>query len=241
MENLHGKLREAIQVMKLLWTADHISPAKFEGRFYNLKRAFLQIKPIRKPHPPIYVGAFGPKMLEMTGELADGWIPFSHTPDTYKKCLNGPIRRGAEKASRSLSEIEPALLPATSISKNHDQARRDIEGAAKRFLVLLPSILKSIAPQVKHPGASYTLVHWMGRLKKKNMGVLSRTAEEIPTELALETVIWGTPDDCIGQIEKFFDAGCRHVIFGIRGENVDETIQLLGTEVVSYFKEKEKK
>jgi len=73
------------------------------------------------------------------------------------------------------------------------------------------------------------------------MEVMSNIAEEIPAELALKTVIWGTPNDCIGQIEKFIEAGCRHIVFGIRGESVEETIQLLGTDVVSYFKEEEKK
>lgn len=240
MKNLYGRLREAIQIMKLLWVTDYAKPANFEGRFYHLKDAFLQIKPIRKPHPPIYVGSFGPKMLEMTGELADGWMPFSHTPETYKECLNGPIKRGAEKAGRSLSEIEPALLPAATVSKSHDEAKKTIEGAAKRFLVLLPSILKMVAPQIKHPGLSYTLTYWMGYLRKEDREVISKVAQEIPTDLALKTVIWGTPDDCIGQIEKFVQAGCRHFIFGIRGRNWNEVIRLFGRKVIPYFKEMQK-
>ena len=235
LDNLYGKLKEAIQVIKLLWTADHNNPAKFEGKFYRLNNAFLQMKPAREPHPPIYIGAFGPRMLEMTGELGDGWIPFSHTPETYEKCLNGPIRKGAEKAGRSLSEIEPAFLAATSISNDHEQARKDIERAAKRFLVLLPSVLKMAAPQIKHPGNPHTLVYWMSHLKTEDMKVISEIAEQIPSDLALETVFWGTPDDCISQVERFIKAGCRHIIFGLRGKDPNGAIRLLG-KVVSYFK-----
>lgn len=240
MKSLRERLREAIKIIKLLWTADYSHPAKFEGNFYHLDSAFLQIKPTKKPHPPIYVGAFGPKMLEMTGGLADGWIPFSHTPETYKQCLNGPIKRGAEKAGRSLSELEPAFLPMTSISKDRDQALNDIERAAKRFVVLLPSILQMIAPGIKHPGIRYTLVNWMGHLRKNDMQVISQTAEKVPTDLALKTVIWGTPDDCVEQIEEFIRAGCRHFIFGIRGQSLEKAIRLLGTKVVPYFREREK-
>jgi len=240
LENLYGKLREAIQVIKMLWTADHTKLATFEGRFYHLKEAFLQVKPVAKP-PPIYVGAFGPRMLEMTGELADGWMPFSHTPETYKQCLNGPILKGAQKAGRSLSEIEPALLPPTQISEDRDKAREQVEGASKRFLVLLPSILKMIDPKIEHPGAPYTLVHWMSRLNKEDMKVISDLAEKIPSEVALKTVIWGTPEDCIEQIEDFVESGCRHFIFGVRGRNAEESIGLLGEKVVPYFREKEKK
>jgi phthiodiolone/phenolphthiodiolone dimycocerosates ketoreductase len=238
VDHLYGKLKEAIQVMKLLWESSHENPAKFEGKFYQLNEAFLQIKSKRKPHPPMYIGSFGPRMLEMTGELADGWIPFSHTPETYEKCLNGSIKKGAEKVGRSLSDIEPAFLAATSISNDREQARKEIERAAKRFLVMLPSVLRMVAPQIKHPGGRYSLALWMGRLKAEDMKTISETAEQIPSDVALKTVFWGTPDDCIGQVEGFIESGCRHVIFGLRGNDPNGAIHLL-SKVVSYFKERE--
>jgi alkanesulfonate monooxygenase SsuD/methylene tetrahydromethanopterin reductase-like flavin-dependent oxidoreductase (luciferase family) len=238
MNHLYLKLREAIQIMRLLWVSDHDKLKSFEGKFFRLNDAFLQIRSAQNPHPPVYVGAFGPRMLEMTGELGDAWIPFSHTPETYAKCLNGPIREGAEKAGRSLSEIEPAFLAATSISGDREQARKDIERAAKRFLVLLPSVLEMVAPQIKHPGNHLTLVRWMSHLKTEDMKAISETAEQIPSDLALKTVFWGTPDDCISQVEDFVQVGCRHIVFGLRGKNPNESIQLLG-KVVSYFKNKQ--
>jgi phthiodiolone/phenolphthiodiolone dimycocerosates ketoreductase len=241
MEKLYPKLKEAIQVIKLLWAADFKQPADFEGKYYQLNQAFLQVRPAMKPHPPIYVGAFEPLMLQMTGQLADGWLPFSHTPETYKRCLYEKIKPACEKAGRSINDIEPAMLPATSISKDHDKAREDIENAAKRFLVLLPSILKKIAPQVEHPGNHYTLAYWKGITAKENQEIIERTAEQIPSEIALKTVIWGTPADCVEQVEKFAEAGCRHFVFGIRGRDFKETIQLLGNEVIPYFKERQKK
>ncbi len=238
MTHLYSKLKEALQVIRLLWQADFNHPANFEGRFYNLANAFLQARPVMKPHPPIYLGAFEPKMLELTGRLADGWMPFSHTPETYRKCLYGPVKNGAESAGRSLSEIEPAMVPATSISHDHDKARKDIESASKRFLVMLPSILREIAPQLGHPGREFTLAYWKGRTEKESFEMISKTAEQIPSDVALKTVIWGTPDDCIEQVEDFFEAGCRHIIFGIRGSNYKEVIGLLGNQVISYFREK---
>jgi len=178
-------------------------------------------------------------MLEMTGELADGWMPFSHTPVTYKQCLNGPIKKGAEKVGRSLSEIEPALLPLTQISRDHDKARVQMEAASKRLLVLLPDITKTIKPEIEHPGAPHTLVHWMGRLKKEDMKVISDLTEMIPSWVALKTTAWGTLKDCIEQIEDFIESGCRRLIFGGRSEKADESIRLLGEEVVPYFEKKE--
>ena len=234
--NLCAKLREALQVIRLLWTGDHENPVTFEGKFYRLDHAYIQIRSIRKPHPPIYIGAFGPRMLAITGELGDGWIPFSHTPETYERCLNGPIKQAAEGANRSLSDIEPAFLAATSISDDREQARKDIERAAKRFLVLLPSVLRMIAPHIEHPGDQYTLAHWMSHLKAEDMGVISDIARQIPSDLALRTVFWGNPDDCTEQVERFIKAGCRHIIFGLRGREPNNALRLLA-KVVSYYKE----
>jgi phthiodiolone/phenolphthiodiolone dimycocerosates ketoreductase len=236
IDNLYRRLKEAIQVLKLLWASGHDSPVAFKGEFYKLNDAFLQMKPITKPHPRIYIGSFGPRMLEMTGELGDGWIPFSHTPETYEQCLNGQVKRGAEKAGRSLSAIEPAYLAATSISNDRDQAKKEIERASKRFLLMLPSILQMVAPQIKHPGNQYTLAYWMGRLKAEEMKAISELAEQIPPEVALRTVFWGTPEDCIEQVEEFVKVGCRHIIFGLRGNDPNNAINLL-SKVVSYFKE----
>ena len=69
------------------------------------------------------------------------------------------------------------------------------------------------------------------------MQVISDIAEQISSDVALRTVFWGTPDDCIGQVESFVKVGCRHIIFGLRGKDPSATIRLL-SEVVSYFKER---
>jgi probable F420-dependent oxidoreductase len=64
--------REGLQLMKKLWTEDVVN---FRGRFYKAVNAILQPKPVQKPGPPIWFGAIHDKMLKMTAELGDGWIP----------------------------------------------------------------------------------------------------------------------------------------------------------------------
>lgn len=75
----------------------------FEGKFWKLKNAFLQIKPKRNPIP-IYFAANGRKTREITGKLADGWLPVSQGPEIYRKHLE-EIRKFAEK----LEEISKIL------------------------------------------------------------------------------------------------------------------------------------
>ena len=229
-----SKLREAIIVMRNLWAAGATHPARYEGEFYHLHDAYLQIA--AKSRLPVYVGAFAPKMLALTGELADGWIPFSHTPETYRDTLNGPIKEAAERFGRRLSDIEPALIPAASISTNREEAKRSILAIARTLLVLVPDILRKCLPGFSHAG-TVSLHQWMGRLDQQANRIMRQISSEIPEDVALRTVIWGNTDDCIEQVDDFINAGCRHMIFGIRGPNRDQAIKQFGQEVLPYFRE----
>jgi alkanesulfonate monooxygenase SsuD/methylene tetrahydromethanopterin reductase-like flavin-dependent oxidoreductase (luciferase family) len=64
-------LEEAIAVIRLMWGDQQ--PASFEGEYYRVKG----VKPGPPPAHPIgiWLGAYGPRMLRLTGRLADGWLP----------------------------------------------------------------------------------------------------------------------------------------------------------------------
>ena len=62
-------LREALQVIKAMWTQDE---AEFEGRYYRLRGAINEPKPVQKPHPPIWIGGAGEKVtLKLVAQYGD--------------------------------------------------------------------------------------------------------------------------------------------------------------------------
>jgi len=71
------RLREAIEIIKGLWTKDHVT---YFGKYFQLKDATLEPKPFRKPHPPLWVGGNSAVIRKVVAELADGWIPVIPTP-----------------------------------------------------------------------------------------------------------------------------------------------------------------
>jgi alkanesulfonate monooxygenase SsuD/methylene tetrahydromethanopterin reductase-like flavin-dependent oxidoreductase (luciferase family) len=234
--HVYAKLRETIQMLKLLWTADHLNPASFEGKYYTLRDAYVKIKPKSKPHPPIYLPAFGPRMLAMTGELADGWIPFNHTPDSYRKILAGPIRAAGEKAGRSFSDFEPANIFVAAISRDPEKAAEAVKKEAKSWLAWSPDILGIIAPEVKHPGKRQPFIKSRAR---DDVQAQDKLAQEIPDEVALKTALWGTPDHFIQQLEGFVNSGLRHAILFFvptPTDSVEKMIALFGSKVMPYFK-----
>ncbi len=65
-----GRLRESLEVITSLWTKDRTT---LDGRYYHFSDAIGNPKPIQKPHPPIWIGAGGPQMMEVVVRFADVW------------------------------------------------------------------------------------------------------------------------------------------------------------------------
>lgn len=75
-----GRLRESLEAITSLWTKERTN---LEGRYYHLKDALGNPKPIQKPYPPIWIGASGDLMLKLVARYADAWnVPGGSTPDS---------------------------------------------------------------------------------------------------------------------------------------------------------------
>jgi alkanesulfonate monooxygenase SsuD/methylene tetrahydromethanopterin reductase-like flavin-dependent oxidoreductase (luciferase family)/hemerythrin-like domain-containing protein len=98
-------LEEAIQVLRALWTPGRA--VTFEGKHYSLRGA--RPGPI-PPHPiGIWLGAYKPRMLRLTGRLADGWIPsLGYAPPSELPAMTRAIDEAARQAGRDPAAIRRA-------------------------------------------------------------------------------------------------------------------------------------
>ncbi len=115
VEGLHGaafakplsRLRECVEILRIALAGEKI---QYEGEHYVLPRPGGEGKPIRlsqppRPELPIYLATLGPKSLQMTGELADGWLGTSFLPE-HADVFFDDLRAGAKKAGRTLADID---------------------------------------------------------------------------------------------------------------------------------------
>jgi F420-dependent oxidoreductase-like protein len=65
-----GRLSESLRIIKSLWTEERTN---FDGRYYHMKDAIANPKPIQRPHPPIWIGASGEMTLRLVARYADVW------------------------------------------------------------------------------------------------------------------------------------------------------------------------
>lgn len=98
-------LEEAIQVIRSLWTPGRA--ITFEGKHYSLRNARPGPFP---PHPiGIWLGAYKPRMLRLTGRMADGWIPsLGYAPPDVLPEMNRTIDEAAQAAGRDPAAIRRA-------------------------------------------------------------------------------------------------------------------------------------
>ena len=111
IEDWHGipyqePLRRTREYMEIIRQALSGSRVNYEGRFFQLKRFAMSVSPIQQ-NVPIFLASIGPRNLQLTGELADGWLPIwvdlQHLPD-----LKDTVVRAASKAGRDISQITVA-------------------------------------------------------------------------------------------------------------------------------------
>ncbi|MFN3235693.1 MAG: LLM class flavin-dependent oxidoreductase [Pseudomonadales bacterium] len=117
-----GRLRECLQIVRLGLSGQRV---QFDGKHYVLPRPGGEGKPIRlsqppRPDLPIYLATLGPKSLEMTGELADGWLGTSFMPE-HADVFFDPLRRGAEKAGRAFSDIDIQVGGSFEVGEHVEQ------------------------------------------------------------------------------------------------------------------------
>ncbi len=96
-------LEEAIQIIRLFWSGGRT--IGFDGRHYSVRG----LHPGPAPAHPIgiWIGGYKPKMLNLTGRLADGWLPsLPYAPPEEIPAMQRLIDEGAEEAGRDPAEIK---------------------------------------------------------------------------------------------------------------------------------------
>ena len=110
-------VEETIQVMRLIWSEER--SVRFDGEIYSLKGMRTGPHPVHEIG--IWVGAGGPRMLNLIGRLADGWVPSMSwaTPDRLPE-MHQRIDEGAEKAGREPGEIQRVYNLSGAIGQRGD-------------------------------------------------------------------------------------------------------------------------
>jgi coenzyme F420-dependent glucose-6-phosphate dehydrogenase len=195
-----ARLREAVVLMRRLWTEERVS---HHGTYYRTENATLYDRP--DTPIPVYLGAAGPKAAFTAGELGDGFICTSgKAPALYADTLipnvqAGRKHAGGDKAYDMMIEIK------LSFDTDRQQALENTR----------PWAALSLSPEEK--------------IGVEDPMEMERLADALPLErCASRWIVSADPDEVVSRIKPYVDLGFRHLVFHAPGPDQARFLRLFG-------------
>ncbi len=209
VENWHGRhyerplraMREYITILKGLLSGELFT---YEGEIFQVKDFQLKIPP---EHPvPIYMAAIGPKMIELSGEIADGLIgtlfPLSYVKDVVKPRLES----GVKKAGRSLDDFVISNFLPTLVTED-DSAFELNRGQVMQFATAEES-----SPAYADCTAAAGFADELAAIKEKIFARDFKGAlAAIPPEMVDALTLSGTAEHIHERVRTYHEAGV-HIV-----------------------------
>lgn len=150
------RLGEACDLIRRMWTE---TAPNFEGRYYRLKGAYCEPKPIQKPYPPFVIGGGGEQLtLRIVAHFADIWNFAGGDVDTFRhknQVLDDHCRHIGRDPSSVVRSVQ-LRVDADNLSATRDMARSFIEAGARHVVLILQppypdQIVHRVAEEIAEP------------------------------------------------------------------------------------------
>jgi probable F420-dependent oxidoreductase len=148
-----GVMRERIEAMKAIWTADE---ASYDGRYVDFERIWSWPKPTQDPHPPVIVGGNGAKVLDRVIAYGDEWMPNTIEVDELRGRMDR-LGEMADEAGRQQPRVGLYAAPAQAA----EMGAYDAIGISRYVLFV---------PPVPRPEAEARLDHLAGVIEEYRAG-----------------------------------------------------------------------
>lgn len=101
-----AQLDELLDALEELWTTN---PVQHDGKRWSIPSSWVDLKPVQRPRPPIYLAAFTPASLRRVGQRADGWLPAVQVPGGVAPEMLALLRRTIDDAAREAGRDPSAI------------------------------------------------------------------------------------------------------------------------------------
>lgn len=218
-----GRLREYIEIVRMALRGERLV---YDGEHYLLPRPGGEGKPLKcsippKPDLPLYLATLGPKSLELTGELAGGWLGTSFIPE-HADVLLDPIRVGAERAGRTIDDIDIQINSQLVVSDDVDAL------VAKARPGMAFTLGGMGSAKTNFYNAAYSRAGWHDVAKEVQRlwveGDKAAAAAEVPDELVLAAYPIGTEQMVRQRIRAIEASGVGCMRVAPQGKTASEQI-----------------
>jgi 5,10-methylenetetrahydromethanopterin reductase len=209
-----SRVRETVLAIRAFLAKEQVSQAGFKGAQMSFTTSKI----------PIYIGAQGPKMLELAGAISDGVLINASHPDDFKFAVP-MIRAGAEKAGRKPEDVQ--VCAYASFSADKDPAK-----AVNASKIVVAFIVAGSPENVLER-------HGIGMDEAKAISdAISRfdfkgAMDGVTPRMTEAFSISGAPADCRARIDELLSTGVTQIVVGSPiGPNKESAIKLIGKKVI---------
>jgi alkanesulfonate monooxygenase SsuD/methylene tetrahydromethanopterin reductase-like flavin-dependent oxidoreductase (luciferase family) len=209
-----GRLREALEVMKLLWTQDEV---EFQGKYYQVPRCAPATRPVQQPHPPIWVAANNDAAIRRAARWGYPWIinPHATVPMVAEQWA-----KYKETLAQSGNPVPDTLPMMRELYVAEDRETAYVESESY------------LAPKYQ------AYASW-----GQDKALPGEESFNIPyQELAKDRFLLGSPEEVVQEIRRYeHELDANYMIFrmqwpGMAQSQVLRQIELLGKEVIPRVK-----
>jgi len=213
-------IRDAFAIIRGLSASDNFT---YEGAVFSLTTSQPQLK----PNPQVFLGAIGPRMLDLVGGLADGLLITRRGTFSlrYTKYAISKVVEKAKLVGRDPSKLNFLGFFETSISKDGNEAKQ----FAKRILgtYTIPRTPKIVLSLAGIPEDRVEKVR-----RNYFQGDVQAAVNCVTDELVDQFALAGTPDQCLEKLHRFAETGLKCPVLYIHGPDHEVAMELAAEKMI---------
>jgi F420-dependent oxidoreductase-like protein len=225
------RTREYVAIVRKALAREKV---QFDGEFFTLplpdgpgKALTLTVHPVRDSLP-IYLAAIGPKNLELTGEIADGWLAIFFSPENAHEIM-APLRAGRESVGKSMEGFD--VVPTVPVVFGDDAAAcaDPIRFYSALYVGGMGSREKNFYNQLAvRMGYEQAAIDIQDKYMARDYdGAMAA----VPFEFIDRTSLIGSPDRVKDRLAAFAEAGVTTLTIAAYSGDLQERIDTLRTMV----------
>ncbi len=190
-------MRETVDILRRLLRMENVT---FHGEFHQVTGIELDVVHGRREprNVPIYIGATGDKMMELTGEIADGVLLNYCVPPEYNDRAMELLEAGAKKSGRTLDEIDRPQLVVCSVDHDRKKAIEAAKVLLTQYLAQQPHIAKASGVSEDIVKQVQSILGWPATKEQ-----IHEAMKYVPDEFVLKISATGTPDEARAKVEEY--------------------------------------
>ena len=207
-------MREVVTVVRRLLNRERVS---FQGEFVQLEDVELDVVHGRKEprNVPIYIGATGPQMMALTGEIADGACLNYLVSPKYNESALAQLEIGAKKAGRSLDDVDRPQLVVCSVDNDRGKALDAARKLVTQYLGQQPHIMKASGVSQDLLDEINQVLTWPATEEQ-----ILEAMKLVPDDVVQMITASGAPSEVKAKVREYVAAGATCPILYPLGEDV---------------------